>query len=134
FHQAVVHGANGQGGVGRQLARGDVAVAEDQQHLAGLHGGFGLVGEAAHRSLEAHGLVVVQVDDMAFEAGTIQLHEGPPLGREITGLLRMARLACSGVSSNTLRSAPRQVSSDMTMASRSGSIGGLVTWANCWRK
>src|SRR5690606_7246771 len=75
FHQAVVHGANGQGGVGRQLARGDVAVAEDQQHLAGLHGGFGLVGEAAHRSLEAHGLVVVQVDDMAFEAGTIQLHD-----------------------------------------------------------
>jgi hypothetical protein len=25
-------------------------------------------------------------------------------------------------------------SSDITIASRIGSIGGLVTWANCWRK
>ncbi|MNF75772.1 hypothetical protein D3C84_578530 [compost metagenome] len=56
------------------------------------------------------------------------------LAGEMTGELRITREACSGDSWKMLRSAPRQISSDMTMASRSGSIGGLVTCANCWRK
>ena len=50
---------------------------------------------------------------------------------EMTGELRITREACSGDSWKMLRSAPRHTSSDITMASRSGSIGGLVTWANC---
>ncbi|MCY1297962.1 hypothetical protein D9M70_474220 [compost metagenome] len=53
---------------------------------------------------------------------------------EITGVVRIAWLAWSADSSKMLRSTPRQVSRDITMASRSGSIGGLVTCANCWRK
>ena len=81
LHQAVVHGADGQRSMRRQLARGDVAVAEDQQHLAGLDRRFGLVGEAAHGGFQTDRLVVVQLDDMPLEAGTIQLHDRPPLGR-----------------------------------------------------
>ena len=38
--------------------------------------------------------------------------------------------ACSGVSSSRLRSAPTPVPSDITIDSRIGSIGGLVTCAN----
>ena len=53
FHQTVVHGTHGQRRMRRQLARSDVAVAEDQQHLAGLDGRFGLVGEAAHGGFQA---------------------------------------------------------------------------------
>ncbi|MCY1511462.1 hypothetical protein D9M68_458830 [compost metagenome] len=79
--QAVVHGADGQRGMHRQLAGGDVTVAEHQQHLAGAHGFLGLVGDVAHRGFEAGGLVVVEVDEVALEARAVQVHQGAPLGR-----------------------------------------------------
>ena len=41
---------------------------------------------------------------------------------------------CSGVSSNVLPSGPIELSSDITSASRIGSIGGFVTCANSWWK
>ena len=79
--QAVVHGADRQRGVGRQLAGGDVAVGQHQQHLAGAHRGLGLVGDGAHRGLEADGFLVVEVDDLALEARAVEGHQSVPLGR-----------------------------------------------------
>ena len=47
-----------------------------------------------------------------------------------TGLSSSSRRACSGVSSSIERRGPISVRNDITSSSRSGSIGGLVTWAN----
>jgi hypothetical protein len=52
----------------------------------------------------------------------------------ITGPRSLSWWHCSGVSSNVLPSGPIVVSSDITSASRIGSIGGLVTCANSWVK
>ncbi|CRR03539.1 hypothetical protein PAERUG_E5_London_17_VIM_2_12_12_05776 [Pseudomonas aeruginosa] len=81
LHQAVVHRTDGQGSMHRQFAGSDMAVAEDQQHLAAAHGLLGLVGDVAHRGLQAHRLVVVEVDEVAVEARAVQGHDGPPLRR-----------------------------------------------------
>ena len=51
-----------------------------------------------------------------------------------TGEVRITRFACCSDSAKIdCCSGPMVVSKDMTTASRSGSMGGLVTWANCWR-
>ena len=42
--------------------------------------------------------------------------------------------ACPGAGSKMLHSGPICVCSDITIDSRKLSMGGLVTWANCWRK
>ena len=52
----------------------------------------------------------------------------------ITGPRSASWWHCSGVSSNVLPSGPSVVSSDITSASRIGSIGGFVTCANSWWK
>lgn len=93
FHQAMVHRTDRQRGVHRQLARRDVAVAEHQQNLASTHRFLGLLGQVAHRSLQAEALIVVQVEEMALETRAVEFHDGPPLGREITGVVRIARFA-----------------------------------------
>ena len=80
FGQAVVHRANGQRGVDRQLARGDVAVAQHQLGLAATHGLLGLVGDVADGRFEADALFIVEVDQLAVEAFTLQVHQRTPLG------------------------------------------------------
>ena len=51
-----------------------------------------------------------------------------------TGCSSSSRRHCSGVSARRLPSPPRQVASVITSFSRIGSMGGLVTWANCCLK
>ena len=51
-----------------------------------------------------------------------------------TGEFMMTCWACSGPMSNRLDSRPILVCRDITMRSRSESIGGFVTCANCCRK
>ena len=79
--QAVVHRTGRQGRMHRQLARGDMAVAEDDLGPPATHGFFGLVGDVAHRRFQPDALVVVQVDDLASEARTLEVHQRAPLGR-----------------------------------------------------
>src|SRR5690606_41947459 len=56
------------------------------------------------------------------------------LAGDSTGVVRIIRSACSGVSSNTFFSAPKPASRDMTILSRTGSSGGFVPWADVGRQ
>ncbi|KPB71128.1 Uncharacterized protein AC506_0766 [Pseudomonas syringae pv. maculicola str. M6] len=79
--QAVVNRANGQRGVHRQFARCNVAVAQHNQGMPGTHRFFGLIGDVTHSGFKAQAFVVVQVDDVALETRTLQVHQRTPFGR-----------------------------------------------------
>ncbi len=78
--QAVVHRANGERGVDRQLARGDVAVAQHQLGLAAAYRFLGLIGDVADGRFQADALLVVEVDQLAVETFALQAHQRTPLG------------------------------------------------------
>ncbi|MNZ67067.1 hypothetical protein D3C78_853020 [compost metagenome] len=80
FRQAVVDRANGERSVHRQLARGDVAVAEHQLGLARAHRFFSLIGDVADGRFQADAFFVVEVDQLTVEAFALQVHQRTPLG------------------------------------------------------
>ncbi len=80
-YQVMVHRTDGQRGMHRQLATGDRTVTEHQQGLAGTYRGLGLLGDGGNRRPQGHALVEIQVDALVGEAGALELHQRPPLGR-----------------------------------------------------
>ena len=81
FGQAVVYRTGGQRGVNRQLARRDMAVAQDDLGTTGARGFFSLIGHIADGRFEADAFVVVEVDDLPLEARAVEIHQRAPLGR-----------------------------------------------------
>ncbi len=78
--QAVMNRADGERSMHRQLARGDVAVAQHQLGLAAAHRLFRLVGDVADGGFQADALFVVEVDQLAIETLALQTHQRTPLG------------------------------------------------------
>ena len=112
-----------------------VAVGDEDHAGRRAHAGFGLAAEASQRGLQPLLVRIAEIDTHGVIDELRQRQDLAQLAlradrRVEQDLLRILRTD----SSNRLPSRPICVTSDITSRSRSGSIGGLVTWAKPSRK
>lgn len=132
---ASLHGANRHRGRYRQAAGRDGAVGQHQQHRTFAHLAFRFVAQGANGLLQ---ILLLRIEGQIERLGAIvfafQRGELFEIGVQQDRRFEAQAVRPPSASQNTFISRPMLVASDMTCASRSGSIGGLVTCANCWRK
>ena len=135
LQQAVVQRRGGQQAGNRRLVGRDVAVADDQQRRPVADRPLGRVDQLVQR-LRA-GASPGSASSASNSAGSVTTLKSSRLtvrSRSMSSLVRigcgsLSCRQCSGVSSSRFRCLPVNAISDITSPSRSGSIGGLVTWA-----
>ena len=125
--QRMVHGARGEQRVNRQPAFGDGSRSDSTTITTPSDGGDGVGGQLADGAFQIHGWrdrssgQTRAARELRF---SLRHHQGELLGEISTGERTSTRLACSGDSSNMLRSGPKQVFSDITTLRGSGRSAG----------
>jgi hypothetical protein len=135
-HEVVVHRGDGQQRRDRRPVGPHAAVGEDQDVRAARDGVVGLVADLGQPALEHEPRLVGGLDRERDVDRRRPEDVVGDVGQRLQLVVAQDRLvhhelvACSGDSSSRLRSAPTPVPRLMTISSRIGSIGGLVTCAN----
>ena len=132
-HEVVVDRRDRQQRRDRRAARAQRAVGEDDDVDALCDRLARLAADALDRRLHPVGALGDRpgdVDRVRLVDVVDDVPQRLELAVEQDRLVEHSLWACSGVSSNRLRSLPRLVARLITISSRIGSIGGLVTCAN----
>ncbi len=134
-----MHRARGQDHRNGGEVGADALVGQDEMVIALPHGIFGFGADAVDGAGERAflRLAVVHLEhaiDLVEAAFEMILHAARYMPVEITGLSSTKTSVCFSSCASTLPRLRKRVFRLITRSSRSGSIGGLVTWLKFCRK